>query len=182
MINNKKIYKIAAFFNLIILIFVIVNTQKEWIKYMINQKEYRIVEVTIVDERHVPFKREVILRYGEDIEMKENVIVADIRDSLNEKITVAIDENGEILRTSLCFPADFVPYYGIISFIIIFMICCFGYEKEKKIENGLETYDEYIKRRELEARFADSAKSELQLRAVLGIIAFIIIILCRIFL
>lgn len=179
MITNKRIYKIAAFFNLILLVFVIISTQKEWIKYIINQKEYEVVEATITDEKHVPFKRKVILRYEKD---KEKIVIADIRDSVNKKVAVAIDEKGEILRTSLYLPADLIPYYGMSCFVVLFMICCFGYKKEREIKNGTNTYDDYIKKREMEIRFANSAKSELQLKMVLGIIAFIIIILCRIFL
>lgn len=126
MISEKKVIRVTGIAYSIILILGLIYQQKGWIEYAVNQGEYSVVKAKIIDEIHSTFRRDVVLRYEKDTKMQEKTVVADMRDSLGEEIKVAIDEDGEILRTTLFFPDNFEQWYCIILLIIVIIACCFG--------------------------------------------------------
>lgn len=182
MINEKKLVRTIGILFLIILIFVLINLQKGWIEYAVNQRGYSVVKATIIDEIDSTFRRDVVLRYEKDMKIQEEIVAADIRDSLDEEISIAIGENGEVLRTTLFLPADFGKCYSIIGIIIVIIVCCFGYKSENKNDGAMRTYEEHVKEEKKREWVADMEKTELQIKLVVGIIALIAIILHRIFL
>lgn len=181
--KDKNMYRVVGIIMSLVLLIIICNIQKDWISYVFGQKKCKIVEATILEKVDINFfKKGVVLQYDEEHEWE--MVNADLRDKVGEKIIVAVTNKGNVWRTTFFLPDNVINWYVIIGFILLILFCFIGYKQSEKREylNPLRTDEELQKENEKQQRFDELMKTDVITRLIILGMVILVLIFVNIFL